>query len=78
MGCDFHDEVSVQGGADPIQQWDRWHDPTSFQPGQGRLCHARSVGGFDLRQAEGESALADGLADEEGLAVSGEWVAIEC
>ena len=51
VGCDFHDEISVQSGTDPFQQRDSRHDPASFQPRQGRLRHASTGCEFDLRQA---------------------------
>jgi hypothetical protein len=48
VGRDLHDEIGVEGGADPFQQRDRRHDPASFQPGQGWLRHPHLGGDFDL------------------------------
>ena len=68
MGSDFHDQVSIEGGADPLQQGDCGYNAACFQAGQGWLRHARPGGEFDLRQAQSKSALADGLADQESTA----------
>ena len=35
MGCDLHDQVGVEGCADPFQQRDGGDDPACFQPGEG-------------------------------------------
>jgi len=31
VGCEFDDEVSVEGCADSLQQGNRGHDPAGFQ-----------------------------------------------
>jgi len=33
VGGYFHDEVGVEGQADPFQQWDGGHDTACFQAG---------------------------------------------
>ena len=32
VGCEFHDEVGVKGGADPFQQRNRGHYAARFKP----------------------------------------------
>jgi hypothetical protein len=48
-----HDEVSVEGDADPFEQRDGRHDAARLQAGQRGLSHASPGSEFDLGQAEG-------------------------
>jgi hypothetical protein len=32
VGCEFHDEVGVEGCANPFQQWNRGDDAARFKP----------------------------------------------
>ena len=65
MGCDLDDEVGVEGGGDPVEQGNGGDDAAGLEAGEGRLGHAGACGDLDLGQAEGQAALADGVADEE-------------
>jgi hypothetical protein len=63
--CDLDDEVGVQCGGDPVEDWDG-DDAAGFQARQRVLGHAGSGGQFDMRQAKGEAAFADGAAEQVG------------
>jgi hypothetical protein len=66
-----HDEVGVEGGADPFQWRDGGHDAACFRAGRRGLGHAGAGGEFGLGRGRGLAAFADGVADREGPACRG-------
>jgi hypothetical protein len=76
VGCDLHDQITVESGTDPLQKRDGRHDPTGLQTGKSRLRHTSAGGEFNLRQAKSQATLAYGLSDQEGPAGFGVPLAV--
>ena len=64
MGAYLDDEAGIEGHADPCLQRDGGYHAACFRAGQCGLGQACAGGQFDLGQAHGQAAFADGLADQ--------------